>query len=379
MYCRENFTDLAKDADKLTRLAGALNELYDRGIIAAFADLHAEYFSNGIHWAPQFLPWHRHFLLRLEQELKSVDARITLPYWDWTRGDSRSLDGGRWLSFFGGRANTGGSFDHWDYTRFLTAPGNVTLPTLAEIKEELRNKNNFTEYRAIECGSHFPGHTWTGGTMRGGNSPADPLFYLHHCNLDRLWAIWQLNNPNAEQYSTDQIGCDNPAIQTVGLDSPMVGGATPESMLNHRALGYRYPRDFGLENEVAGDPDFPNFLSGDIAQITLDKPQFIFEDVPQGDTEIRAALFQISGCESITLEITNGPTGSFTLFEPGPFQRPAAPFPSNELLIRLMFTGGAPGTNDQGVMSVVARDQTGNVVGTWDDIPIQANSVASQP
>ncbi len=36
-------------------------------------------------------------------------------------------------------------------------------------------------------------HVWVGGSM--GDvfvSPKDPLFFLHHCNVDRLWAQWQL-------------------------------------------------------------------------------------------------------------------------------------------------------------------------------------------
>lgn len=26
-------------------------------------------------------------------------------------------------------------------------------------------------------------------------SPADPMFWLHHANVDRIWAIWQQKNP----------------------------------------------------------------------------------------------------------------------------------------------------------------------------------------
>jgi tyrosinase len=27
------------------------------------------------------------------------------------------------------------------------------------------------------------------------NSPNDPLFFLHHANLDQLWALWQEQDP----------------------------------------------------------------------------------------------------------------------------------------------------------------------------------------
>lgn len=34
-------------------------------------------------------------------------------------------------------------------------------------------------------------HLWIGGNMSSSSSPNDPLFWLHHANLDRIWAEWQ--------------------------------------------------------------------------------------------------------------------------------------------------------------------------------------------
>ena len=263
MY-RKNFTELT--STELSRLADALNALWDDGTISANATLHNEKFSKGIHWGPAFLPWHRDFLRKFEQALQAVDSTVTLPYWDWTRSDSRDLDSGPWKTFFGGRNNKGGQFDHWNYTRRLTDPPlseSDPLPQLASIIAELR-ATTFTAYRAMEGGSHVPGHTWTGGTMAERTSPLDPLFYLHHCNLDRLWAIWQQNNPGAEQYDhTGVVSSDSVPAARVPLNGQMIGGATPASMLDHRTLGYRYGRDVLLEiawfesghgNLQTGDP-----------------------------------------------------------------------------------------------------------------------------
>ena len=31
--------------------------------------------------------------------------------------------------------------------------------------------------------------------METGSSPSDPLFWLHHATIDRLWAKWQKQHP----------------------------------------------------------------------------------------------------------------------------------------------------------------------------------------
>ena len=45
-------------------------------------------------------------------------------------------------------------------------------------------------------------HVWVGGDMAPATSPNDPVFYLNHCNVDRIWSGWQKihNNP---QYVPD--------------------------------------------------------------------------------------------------------------------------------------------------------------------------------
>jgi len=254
MYCRANFAEL-NDTER-ARLARAFNDVEARDLIASFAEEHDVGFENGIHRGPAFLPWHRHFLLRMEAEMRKTEPLVTIPYWDWTRADSRDLDdGGIWESFFGGRSNTGGQFDDWDYTRRSTPRGG--LPTMDTVLDEI-GAPNYTAFRAMEFGTHVPGHVWTGGTMVTGASPGDPLFYLHHANVDRLWAIWQLNHENEAQYSLDDCdGCLRWEPAFVPLHSPMVGvAATPASMLELHALGYYYSPDRRLERraEELGNP-----------------------------------------------------------------------------------------------------------------------------
>ncbi len=243
---RKNFMDLTSAQRDV--LANGLNALWQQGLIKNNADFHNSNFHAGIHMGPAFLPWHRDFIRKLEVALQAVDPSITLPYWDWARADSRNLDAGPWKSFFGGRSNTGGKFDHWTYSRANPAPSSSTLATLATVVSEL-DKTTFLGFRALEGGSHVPGHNWTGGTMSSGRSPLDPLFYLHHGNIDRLWSIWQLNHPAAVQYEhLGSLGLFEMQAARVPLNSSMVGGATPASMLSHTALGYTYSADPALAN-----------------------------------------------------------------------------------------------------------------------------------
>ncbi len=372
--CRLDFMDLATDAAALDLLADGLNYLWSQGVIQAAAQQHSVNFENGIHWSPQFLSWHRWFLLDIEDQLRAFDSRITLPYWDWTRADSRDLDVEPWKSFFGGRDNTGGRFDHWSYTR-APSPGG-TLATMSDVLDALAAPT-YQAFRQLECSAiHGGAHNWTGfpgHTMAGGDSPLDPLFFLHHGNIDRLWAIWQRHHAAAAQYEVGANGCDR--SPTVAQGDPMIGGATPGSMLDHEALGYRFPRDPALEAAAAGVPGLAGLQTGDPVSIALETSEVRWTNVAEGETTARAALFRITGCDSLTFEVTAGPAAPFALYAPGPYPFPVAGSqPTDEFRLWFLYTAGAAGTSANASVTVVARDGTGAVVDTWA-IPLAANAV----
>ncbi len=43
-------------------------------------------------------------------------------------------------------------------------------------------------------------HLWVGGSMFPMTSPNDPVFFLHHCYVDRIWDRWQINKPDNDDY-----------------------------------------------------------------------------------------------------------------------------------------------------------------------------------
>jgi len=51
--------------------------------------------------------------------------------------------------------------------------------------------NRQRSFRAAFEKQHNAVHTTIGGDMTAGTSPNDPIFWLHHANVDRAWAEWQ--------------------------------------------------------------------------------------------------------------------------------------------------------------------------------------------
>jgi tyrosinase len=91
----------------------------------------------------------------------------------------------------------------------------------------------FTDH--LENGPHGEVHVEV-GTVNGVReamadirvSPADPIFWLHHAQIDRLWSLWQVQNPG-----------QNPTLS--GANAVM--DPWPETATQLRsisALGYSY-------------------------------------------------------------------------------------------------------------------------------------------
>jgi tyrosinase len=66
-------------------------------------------------------------------------------------------------------------------------------------------------------------------------SPNDPVFFLHHANVDRRWAEWQTRHPG-KTYEPKT------GVKGNAADSPMTpfDRVTPGAVEHVAALGYRY-------------------------------------------------------------------------------------------------------------------------------------------
>jgi tyrosinase len=215
-----------KDANTLTaaerdRFLRALARLNDagRGAFQTFRDTHKIATVEEAHFDAGFLPWHRAFLLDLERALQQIDPSVSLPYW---RFDQPAPSLFR-TSFIGTGGTTGvvafsstNPLRAWSTDGF---PGIARGPFFNTQTQGARDQQG----RAVLTETSVTGHTGNQATLpnpfesnphgrahvsfRGfiydiDTAAKDPLFYLLHCNVDRLWAKWQWLRRRVDKTST---------------------------------------------------------------------------------------------------------------------------------------------------------------------------------
>ncbi|KAF9457315.1 hypothetical protein BDZ94DRAFT_1314333 [Collybia nuda] len=247
------------------------------GVVSRFEDLIVTHIQQtfSIHFVGHFLPWHRYMVAVYEKALRDECGLTTAhPYWDWT------LDADTPTSFiqspvfdstygFGGNGpyvasppgsppgfevpgRTGGGCvadgpfstmvvrmgpadDMSGNPRCLHrdfSPAFASQFLNAAITADTISKSDYGHFmRAVEgetnfehSGIHGGGHYGVGGTLGEigdlYNSPSDPLFYMHHANLDRVWWSWQKKNLAARL--TDISG----PINILDYDNALGGNVT---------------------------------------------------------------------------------------------------------------------------------------------------------
>ena len=146
-----------------------------------------------------FLPWHRAYLYRLEQALQDLRSRVALPWWDWTvvrrvppSYAARRIDE-QPNPLAGTRAFVPTANPPIN-RRTRRSPGAnpfARLPTESQINE-LLDDTDWASFSDRLEDLHDDVHGWVGGDMRDVTTAAfDPIFFAHHCMIDRIWYLWQ--------------------------------------------------------------------------------------------------------------------------------------------------------------------------------------------
>jgi tyrosinase len=185
-----------KDQAALTELERerflcAFNVLKNNGTLGTLVDIHGVS-SHQPHTTQRFLPWHRIYLLKLEQAMRAIHPDVSLPYWDWTQASQQSIP--PWLA--GVLPTVVTPTQTINVTRFPQS--SASLATIASNTPNALAETTFTNFTSSLQGIHNSVHVWVGGSMGSvPTAPADPIFWMHHCNIDRLWWVWQKTPGNA--------------------------------------------------------------------------------------------------------------------------------------------------------------------------------------
>ncbi|KAH9477723.1 N-acetyl-6-hydroxytryptophan oxidase ivoB [Psilocybe cubensis] len=220
------------------------------GALSRFDDFSGTHIlqTDNIHFVGHFQPWHRYFVATYEKALRQECGYFgAQPYWDWSLdatspenfmkspvfdsvlgfgGNGPYTEEGVVAAPFeipgrtGGGCVRDGPFAH---QRLHVGPGNSVAPNSycltrdfspiivmsalnTSVVNRVLSQPDFNNFDIVLQGGitletftvHAGGHLGVGGKFGTiadvYSSPGDPLFYLHHANLDRLWTKWQSAN-----------------------------------------------------------------------------------------------------------------------------------------------------------------------------------------
>jgi len=205
----------------------------------AQASIHNDHCPHG-NWF--FLPWHRAYLYYFECIVRELSGMKdwALPYWNWTQDPQVPA------TFFGAgnplnnttRVATPSSTASSSFVGPTVIASILAIPTFPDFASfPSATQRGVGGYGELEGTPHNYIHGFVGGDMGTYFSPLDAIFWLHHCNVDRLWASWNQTHAN----STDPawLGFTFPQ----NFYDPCLGAKVDvqvDQMLSTPPLGYSY-------------------------------------------------------------------------------------------------------------------------------------------
>lgn len=197
-----------------------------------------------------FLPWHRLYLYYFEQIVRNVlsDSDFSLPYWNPASGNVADLS---IPAAFGDTSsplynstryspiNAGVRIDNvvlapnWLSVSCLNEPSYIDSPT-----------GGFGFCPSVDINPHFLVHIGLGGDMSNGFNTVvkDPIFWVHHANIDRLWQSWNRlggrKNPKNSKWLNRTFQWADASGNPVNVP---VGAAKRVSQLGYQYDSYSVP------------------------------------------------------------------------------------------------------------------------------------------
>ena len=336
---------IRKDANTLStaeraEFVATVHELKRTGVYDQFVLRHANTNMRAIHRSPAFLPWHRRFIWDFERELQRVSGNpeLGLPYWNWPEGganasmwDDDLLGGNGDIStqivnrgpFRAGQwsiVNSSGA-DAGPLRRAFGSQGWAqTLPTLNEIEQvlaitpydispwsEFSNPSFRNQLEGFDGPNlHNRGHGWVAGSMLPMTSPNDPVFFLHHCMVDKLWHEWQLRHPTQGYLPVSGAAFGQNLTDPMAATNSSPVGPRPLDVLDSATLDIQYDQLLaGTSPPPSTQPDVIELMIGSNANATISIP---------GEENI--FTFDAPAFGSYTIETSGSSDTVMTLFGP---------------------------------------------------------------
>lgn len=248
------------------------------------ADIHKNFCPHR-NW--YFLPWHRAYLVAFERLCRQLSGNpnFALPYWDWTAN-------GQLPAAFATPTYNGQPNPLYNATR---SSQTVTIPAAyvgasrmssiyAETSFEVfgssrppgQNSTAPNWQRAgglegpLEQYPHDYTHGYIGGDMgQVALSPRDPIFWLHHCNIDRVWDRWNnLGRANTSDNLWRTYPFNGQFVNPSGTSGTTPYNTTVAGVLNIVSLGYRYTNPF----LIVSSPVLAKLINLQKPQLTIKVP-----------------------------------------------------------------------------------------------------------
>jgi hypothetical protein len=195
--------------------------------------------ATHVHSGPEFIPWHREIVNRLEQMLRQINPQLSLHYWDWTQDPRRipnaNLGGGQtgtlnlftddFMGYGGSRRDPPQPIgEPWLRGKFYVPDANPARevtdnpadsprlvsrfvsgsPATSTQDNEILNKVNYREMRRDLEMVHDSMHGFV-NMGRPHKAFEDPFVFLLHSNVDRLFARWQTDPGHPERLNPNTV------------------------------------------------------------------------------------------------------------------------------------------------------------------------------
>lgn len=251
-----------------------------------------------VHACWWFLPWHRAYLYVFEQAVQTLsgDKTLGIPYWNWSveRRIPRAYANSASPLFDKRRFGDDRPLTDHEVGYNPRDPKAKKLGIAALAAETFTQRPNPRDWSfggpsrpndkdfyapgTVEANPHNLVHMYVGGVRKVdredvygdmadlATAARDPVFFAHHCNIDRVWEIWRQDADKRKTEPTDDHDFMSKSFLFNGLDGLPIEVKVKET-LDAGGLGFRYD-----SLDVFGGAQAPDTVLADAAAAAREPP-----------------------------------------------------------------------------------------------------------